>query len=62
MEQLAEAMFALAKMLETDVDAFAQAYEPEIPPEIPEDMGEMELCLRSWKRWRRNELPKLKAA
>ncbi|MBB5060998.1 hypothetical protein HDF16_005734 [Granulicella aggregans] len=35
-EQLAEAMFALARVLETDVDAFAQAYEPEMPPEVPE--------------------------
>ena len=41
-EQLAEAMFALARVLTTDVDAFAQAYEPEIPPEVPEDAGEMD--------------------
>jgi hypothetical protein len=41
-EQLAEAMFALAQVLTTDVDAFAQAYEPERPPEVPEDAGEME--------------------
>jgi hypothetical protein len=36
-EQLAEAMFALARVLETEVDAFAQAYEPETPQEVPED-------------------------
>lgn len=36
-EQLAEAMFALARVLETEIDVFAQAYEPEVPPEVPED-------------------------
>jgi hypothetical protein len=41
-EQLGEAMFALAQVLTTDVDAFAQAFEPEIPPEVPEDAGEMD--------------------
>jgi hypothetical protein len=42
MEQLAEAMFALARVLETDVDAFAQAYEPEMPPAAPEDAIEID--------------------
>jgi hypothetical protein len=41
-EQLAEAMFALARVLVAEVDAFAQAYEPERPPELPEDAGEMD--------------------
>jgi len=41
-EQLAEAMFALAQVLTTEVDAFAQAYEPEGPPEEPEDAGEID--------------------
>lgn len=41
-EQLAEAMFALARVLETDVDAFAQTYEPEMPPEVPEDVIEID--------------------
>jgi hypothetical protein len=41
-EQLAEAMFALAKVLETDVDAFAHAYEPEKPPEVSEEAAEMD--------------------
>jgi hypothetical protein len=41
-EQLAEAMFALARVLETEVDAFAQAYEPEPPPEVPENTGEID--------------------
>ena len=41
-EQLAEAMFALARVLTTDVDTFAKAYEPEQPPEIPEDAGEID--------------------
>ena len=40
-EQLAEAMFTFARVLETEVDAFAQAYEPEQPPEVPEDAGEI---------------------
>jgi len=41
-EQLAEAMFALAKVLETEVDAFAEAYEPEKPPEVTEDAIEID--------------------
>ena len=41
-EQLAEAMFALAKVLDTEVDTFAQAYEPEMPPEVPEDAIEID--------------------
>ena len=41
-EQLAEAMFAIARVLETEIDAFAQAYEPELPPEAPEDAGEID--------------------
>ena len=41
-EQLAEAMFALARVLETDVDAFARTYEPEMPPEVPEVALEIE--------------------
>jgi len=44
-EQLAEAMFALAKVLDTDVDAFAQAYEPEKPLEVSEYAAEVEALL-----------------
>ena len=36
-EELAEGMFALARLLQTDMDAFAQAFEPEMPLEVPED-------------------------
>jgi|SRR5579859_4488763 len=42
-EQLAEAMFALARVLETEVDAFAQAYEPETSQEVPEDGIEVDV-------------------
>ena len=41
-EQLAEAMFALARVLETDVDVFAQAYEPETTPEVSEEAMEVD--------------------
>jgi hypothetical protein len=41
-EQLAEAMFAIARVLETDVDAFALAFEPEMPSEVPEDALEID--------------------
>jgi hypothetical protein len=44
-EQLAEAMFALARVLDTDVDAFAQAYEPEKPLEVSEYAAEVEALL-----------------
>ena len=41
-EQLAEAMFAIARVLDTEVDAFAQTYEPEMLPEVMEDAGEID--------------------
>lgn len=41
-EQLAEAMYALARVLDNDQDAFIQAYEPERPPAVPEDAGEID--------------------
>jgi len=41
-EQLAAAMYALARVLEAEGDAFAQAYEPELPPEVPEDAVEID--------------------
>jgi hypothetical protein len=41
-EQLAEAMYTLARVLETEGDAFAQAYEPERPQELPEDAAEID--------------------
>jgi hypothetical protein len=41
-EQLAEVMYTLARVLETEGDAFAQAYEPERPPEVPEDALEID--------------------
>jgi len=41
-EQLAAAMYTLARVLETEGDAFAQAYEPELPPEVPEDALEID--------------------
>lgn len=39
-EQLAEAMYALARILEAEGDEFASAYEPESQePESPEQHG-----------------------
>jgi len=40
-EQLAEAMYAIARLLEDEGEAFAQAFEPELPPPDPEDAGDV---------------------
>jgi len=40
-EQLAEAMYAIARLLEDEGDAFAQAFEPEPPPLDTEDAGDV---------------------
>ncbi len=36
-EELAEAMYAIARLLEDEGDCFAQAFEPELPSPDPED-------------------------
>jgi hypothetical protein len=41
-EQLAESMLILARILEADGDRFAQEFEPEQPEPEPEDADEME--------------------
>lgn len=41
-EQLAEALYALARVFDNDQDAFIQAYEPERPPAILEEAGEID--------------------
>jgi len=42
-EELAEAMYAIARLLEDEGDAFAEAFEPEPPPTDPldQDAGEV---------------------
>lgn len=40
-EQLAEAMYAIARLLEDEGDAFAQAFDPQLPPPDPEDAGDV---------------------
>jgi hypothetical protein len=40
-EQLAEAMYALARLLEEEGEEFARAFEPERPIAEPEDAGEV---------------------
>ncbi len=41
-EELAESLLLLARILETDGDRFAQEYEPEAPEPEPEHAGEMQ--------------------
>lgn len=43
LEQLAEAMYAIARLLEDEGDAFAQAFEPEAPPPKDEQESRDEL-------------------
>ena len=39
-EELAEAMFFLARLIDHNLDAFAQAFEPETPPIETDDAGQ----------------------
>ncbi len=41
-EQLAEAMYAIARLLEDEGEAFAEAFEPEPPPSVPEDADQVQ--------------------
>ncbi len=46
LEQLAESLVYLARLLDGDLDGFAQAYEPEVPPpaetdDAPREVGAM---------------------
>ncbi len=41
-EELAESLLLLARILETDCDRFIQKYEPEMPKPKPEHAGEMQ--------------------
>lgn len=41
-EQLAESLYALVRVFDNDQDAFVDAYEPERPPAIQEEAGEID--------------------
>jgi len=43
LEQLAESLVYLARLLDGDLDGFAQAYEPEVPPPAETDDGPREV-------------------
>ncbi len=45
-DQLAEAMLTLARILENEGDAFAELYEPEKPPAVDNDVEELKQMFR----------------
>jgi hypothetical protein len=59
-EQLAEAMYALARVLDNDQDTFIQAYEPERPPAVPEDAGEIDAMFAELDAMERERAARLK--
>ncbi len=56
-EQLAEAMYAIARLLEDEGDAFAQAFELEPPPPDPKDAGDVKAMFAELERMEAQRAP-----
>jgi hypothetical protein len=58
-EQLAESLYALARVFDNDQDAFIQAYEPERPSAVPEDVGEIDALFAELEAMERERLKRV---